>query len=117
MDGAEWLYPFVDHHRPDAVRISNFPCRATGMRGAGSVGRGDSSDAHMARRPVAHYEPWRPGHRAGRDSCAAGRVCAVASGGRDDARVLAYLTTRWEQSQYAAFRALGYPMGSGIVAR
>jgi len=44
-------------------------------------------------------------------------ACAPSPAEAAMTRVLAYLTTRWEQSQYAAFRALGYPIGSGIEAR
>lgn len=40
MDGADWQQGFVDYHRPDAVRILDFPHaaqRITGM-GSGAVG-------------------------------------------------------------------------------
>lgn len=117
-DGAEWLQHFVDHHRPDAVRILDFPhaaqrvcAAAQAVWGAGTAATSSWLDDQLHR--LKHGDPARV--------LAALRALPVADAPspteaamtRDDA--LFYLTTRWEQIQYARFRAAGYPIGSGIV--
>jgi hypothetical protein len=72
VDGADWCQQFFDAHRPDAIRILDFP--------------------HSAQ-----------------------RLSEVAAAVRVQGAVLGYLAPRRGQVRYAAFRAQGLPIGSGIV--
>lgn len=118
MDGAVWQQGFVDLHRPDAVRILDFPhaaehlsAAARAVWGEGSADgrcwlgtwlselkRGDPADAvaALATLPTA----------AARDPAAA--AAAVQ-------QTVEYLAARWTQVQYAAFQAAGLPIGSGCA--
>lgn len=118
MDGAEWLQHFVDHHRPDAVRILDFPhaaqrvcAAAQAVWGAGTAATSTWLDDQL--HALKHGDPATvlTAIRALPVACAS----SPAEAAMTRETVLAYLTTRWEQIQYATFRALGYPIGSGIV--
>lgn len=118
MDGAEWLQPFVDHHRPDAVRILDFPhaaqrvCAvAQAVWGAGTAATSTWLDDQL--HCLKHDDPATVLAAIRALPVAGAPSPAEATMTRDT--VLSYLTTRWEQIQYASFRALGYPIGSGIV--
>lgn len=117
-DGAEWLQHFVDQHRPDAVRILDFPhaaqrvcAAAQAVWGAGTAATSTWLDDQL--HCLKHGDPIvvLAALRALPVVEAPSPVEAALT--RDT--VVAYLTTRWEQIQYARFRALGYPIGSGIV--
>lgn len=117
VDGAPWCQAFLDAHRPGAVRILDFPHAAqrlttaaeavwgTGDRAAGwaagqrrELGRGDPAVVLAALRALPVAE-------------AADAATAAAA----RAEVLGYLEPRLAQLQYAAFRAQGLPIGSGVV--
>ncbi len=115
-DGAEWLQHFVAHHRPDAVRILDFPhaaqrvcAAAQAVWGAGTAATSTWLDDQL--HCLKHGDPTvvLAALRALPVAEAPSPVEAALT--RDT--VVAYLTTRWEQIQYARFRALGYPIGSG----
>lgn len=117
-DGAEWLQHFVDHHRPDAVRILDFPhaaqrvcAAAQAVWGAGTAATSVWLDDQL--HTLKHGDPTAvlTALRALPVTAAASPVEAAMT--RDT--TLAYLSTRGEQIQYARFRAMGYPIGSGIV--
>ena len=118
MDGAEWQQRFLDHHRPDAVRILGFPHGVEHLsRAAQAVwgpGTAESTgwlgeQAHT----LKHGDPDQvlealqtlPVEGAN-DRAAAGRV-------RDE--TLYYLGKRRGQISYAQFLDKGYPIGSGAV--
>ena len=118
LDGAVWQQGVVDLHRPDAVRILDFPHAAQHLSAAaaavwgegsptaacwlagwlGELKRGDPADvlAAVATLPTAEA----------RNPAAAAAVVQ---------QTVDYLATRWGQLQYAAFRAQGLPIGSGCV--
>ena len=118
LDGAVWQQGFVDLHRPDAVRILDFPHAGQHLSGAahavwgegsptaacwvsrwlGELKRGDPADtlAAVATLPTA----------AARDPAAAATVVQ---------QTLDYLAGRWTQVQYPQFQAQGLPIGSGCV--
>ncbi len=118
MDGAEWQQGFLDYHRPDAVRILDFPHAVEHLNGAAQVvwgpGTGESTtwlkeQAHTLKHgdPGQVLEALRTLPVEGaNDPDAAGRI-------RDG--TLQYLGKRREQIEYARFLALGYPIGSGSV--
>jgi hypothetical protein len=118
VDGAAWLQGFVDLHRPDAVRILDFPHAAEHLslaaqavfgRGTAAAGAWLSQQYHTLR----HGDPGAvlaelqalPTGLAGQPSEAATVVASVGQ----------YLEKRREQIRYADFRAQGFPIGSGCV--
>lgn len=118
MDGAPWLQGFLDHHRPDAVRVLDFPhavehltAAAHATLGAGSVEAKAWLDDHAHR--LKHDGP---------DAVLAGLRGLLVEQARDPAAAraardatLGYLEARLAQIDYARFRTAGYPIGSGAV--
>ena len=116
-DGSEWLQGFLDYHRPDAVRILDFPHAVEHLTAAAQAtfGVGPAATAWVTAQAhtLKHDDPatvlaalqMLP-TAAARDPTAAGTAGAAA---------LSYLTKRWEAIQYARFQALGYPISSGVV--
>lgn len=118
MDGAAWLQGFLDHHRPDAVRILDFPHAVEHLASAAQavcgVGTPEATawldlQAHRLKHdgPDAVLTALRalPVAQA-RDPIAASAVQAATLG---------YLGTRTAQLDYPRFRTAGYPIGSGAV--
>jgi hypothetical protein len=117
QDGAEWQQCFVDYHRPDAVRILDFPHAVEHLAtvgravfGAGSAAFSDwlGVQAHTFK----HGDP--------EQVLAALRTLDLATAvdpeaARHQAEALAYFEKRRDQIAYADFRARGYPIGSGAV--
>jgi len=120
MDGADWEQTFLDVHRPDAIRILDFPhaveyltkaAQATWCLGASTADTWVQEQAHILKhdehgaatvlKALAHL----PVDQANDP--------AAARAARDTA--LNYLTKRLNQIQYAAFHAQGFPIGSGSV--
>lgn len=116
-DGAAWIQGFVDLHRPDAVRILDFAHAAEHLTGvaqaAYGVGRPACADWLTAQcHALKHEEP----------TAVLAAVRALGEGHAPQSvvgtAVIAcahYLEPRLAQMQYARFRALGYPIGSGSV--
>ena len=109
MDGADWLQKFIDFHRPDAIRVLDFPHAVEYLTHA-------SHEAHGA--GTATTSEWiaTQAHalkHVGPDPVLAA-LRKLPAGERRDA-ALAYLEPRLPHLQYPTFRAAGYPIGSGIV--
>jgi hypothetical protein len=109
-DGADWCQSFVDLHRPDAVRILDFPHAVGYLTRAAQAIWGTGSDAatrwtSAQARALLEDGP-DPVLAALRELDPAGTVEAVTT-------ALGYLEPRVQQLQYPAFRAAGYPIGSG----
>ena len=118
MDGAEWLQTLVDLHRPDAVRILDFPHAAEHLsRAAQAVwGEGDQRARGWLKAELHELKHGDPG----RVIEAVRRLPAeqaVSPEGAADIRdgVVQYLEKRRKQIQYARFQAQGYPIGSGMA--
>ena len=116
-DGAPWCQSFLDVHRPDAVRILDVPHAAQrlGVVAEAVWGEGAAASAWAAEQ-----------RRALGDGAAALVLDAVralpVAASRDPAiaaqvqtETLGYLAPRQDQMRYAAFRAQGLPIGSGMV--
>ena len=109
MDGADWLQKFIDFHRPDAIRILDFPHAVEYLTDAGHEAFGAGTTAAAAwLRTRAHALK----HDGPAPVLAALR--ALPAGDKRDA-ALSYLEPRLAQLQYPTFRAAGYPIGSGSV--
>jgi hypothetical protein len=109
MDGADWLQRFIDFHRPDAIRVLDFPHAVEYLTRA-------SHEAHGAGTAVTSEWLATQAHtlkHAGPDPVLAALRALPAAEQRDTA--LGYLEPRVAQLQYPTFRAAGYPIGSGIV--
>lgn len=117
VDGAPWCQQFLDAHRPDAVRILDFPHAAQrlGVVAEAVWGAGACASAWTMAQ--------RKGLRDGDPAVVLGAIRALPAAAapdpaeaarvRDDA--LGYLEPRLEQMRYAAFRQQGLPIGSGAV--
>jgi len=115
-DGAEWLQGLVDLHRPDAVRILDF-AHAAGYvtRAAQAVFGSESMDGTAWLTTQMHELKWGEAARVVAAIAALPTADGTAEGRAVVAESVGYLTKRVAQMQYAAFRALGYPIGSGSV--
>jgi hypothetical protein len=118
QDGAEWQQGFVDFHRPDAVRILDFPhagehvataARAVFGPGTPALGEWLGPQLHELR----HGDPDRV--LAALRALPVGAATDPAAATATLSEVLGYLERRRPQLAYAQFRALGYPIGSGAV--
>jgi hypothetical protein len=117
-DGAVWIQGFVDLHRPDAVRILDFPHALGYVAQAGQAVYGEGTEACMQwftrqRQALQHGDPEEV-LRALR------QLATVKQRARAPARAtvqasLDYLQKRRGMLDYAWFQARGYPIGSGSV--
>lgn len=118
QDGAEWQPKFVRWHRPDAVLILDFPHAVEHLSTAAHATFGAASAAAQAWLAQWAHELKQGDPTAVFAALAALPVAAAADPGQAaaaQAATLEYLRKREAQIQYAAFRAAGYPIGSGIV--
>lgn len=122
VDGAEWAQGFLDYHRPDAVRILDFPHAAEYVARIGQVaGVADAAGTWLAAQlhELRHGTPTTvlADLRAVQDDLAARVTAATASVAALETATtsLGYLEHRRAQLTYAAFTAAGYPSGSGSV--
>ncbi|MFN8514969.1 MAG: ISKra4 family transposase [Chloroflexia bacterium] len=121
-DGAAWAQAFIDAHRPDAVRILDW-CHAAGYLGQVAEACFGADPAQAARWLAAQTRELLEGDpdrvlgklRGLREGLAPSADPAAQAKHRVVATSLQYLEARRDQIQYAAFRAAGYPIGSGAV--
>lgn len=117
QDGAAWLQRFVDYHRPDAIRILDFPHAVEHLATAGRAVFGSGTAAFsewlgIQAHTFKHGDPDQV--------LAALRALDLTTAVDPDAAklqadALAYFEQRRTQIAYAEFRKLGYPIGSGAV--
>jgi len=118
LDGSPWLQVFVDLHRPDAVRILDFPHAVESLTTAvqATLGVGAVASAAWLARHAHELKTGDP------DAVLAALAALpvhdaadpdAAARQRDES--LAYLSARREQIAYARFQAMGLPIGSGMV--
>lgn len=116
-DGSEWCQGFIDLHRPDAVRVLDAPHALGYLAQAAQAGfpadplRADTWLAEQTH-DLLTGDPDQvlDAVRALHDSLATDDPAS------DTLRqVRGYFEPRRDQMRYAAFRAAGYPIGSGCV--
>ncbi len=109
MDGADWLQKLIDFHRPDAIRILDFPHAVEYLARA-------SHEAHGVGTAATSEWLGTQAHALKHDGPAPvlAALRALPPGEHRDT-ALGYLEPRLAQLQYPTFRAAGYPVGSGIV--
>ena len=113
MDGADWCQMFTDHHRPDAVRILDFPHGGEHINELlEALGKAKMHfPPHMLERclhVLKHRGP-RPLLRM------ADRMPNDLAGQKGVHEHLDYLHKREAMMQYPQFRRDGWPIGSGMV--
>jgi hypothetical protein len=109
MDGADWLQRFIDFHRPDAIRVLDFPHAVEYLTRAGHAAFGPGTAATSEWIATQAHALKHDGP----DPVLAALRALPPGEQRDTA--LGYLGPRLGQLQYPTFRAAGYPIGSGIV--
>jgi hypothetical protein len=116
-DGADWCQAFFAAHRPDAVRILDFPHAAQRLSdvaeavwGAGEPARGWAAEQRRVLR-----EGGAAAVLAAIRAVPLPEATDAAAAGRVQAEAVGYLEPRLGQMRYAAFRARGLPIGSGVV--
>jgi hypothetical protein len=115
-DGAAWCQRFYDWHCPDAVRILDWAHAVEYVAAAAHATWGAGTA------PAATWlEATRTALATGTPADVLARLRALAEPGAAAppaeavTEALRYLEAREAQIAYAAFRAAGYPIGSGIV--
>lgn len=117
QDGAEWQQRFVDHHRPDAIRILDFPHAVEHLATVGRAVFGAGTPTLQAWLGTQAHA-FKHGDPA--TVLAAVRALDVvhavdAQAATLQAEALGYFEKRRSQLTYATFQAQGYPIGSGAV--
>lgn len=113
QDGATWLQRFVELHRPDALRILDWPHAAEHLTTVAEAVFGVQTPRAQRVAERLRRWLWEEGPR---------RVLAILAGwqracpGRAAvATAVAYFRERRAHLDYPAFRAAGWPVGSGTT--
>lgn len=116
-DGAPWCQGVIDLHRPDAVRILDFPhavehlsSAAQAVFGPGTAAASEwlGTQRHALRHGQEETVLTAVADLAATPDLSPPTVATVTG-------VLTYLTTRRDHLRYQAFTAAGFPIGSGCV--
>ncbi len=113
-DGAVWEQGFLDLHRPDAVRILDFPHAAEYVTQAGQVVHGEGTPALGAWLQDTLHELKHGSPDTALEALRTLQPDAVTLASEIQASV-DYLAKRRAQIAYAEFQVQGYPIGSGSV--
>jgi hypothetical protein len=113
MDGSDWLQGFTDYHRPDAVRILDFPHAGEHLSQVGEFLYGEGTPQAQEwlqerLHRLKHEGPKRLFTELRRLQTQHPEAVEISGN-------LAYLQKRKQQIQYPHFQAEGWPIGSGIV--
>jgi hypothetical protein len=117
-DGSEWIQGLVDLHRPDAIRILDFAHAVEHVNAAAQACFGEGAPAAVAwlDQQAAELKDGDPDRVLGAlHALPTARAADPAAAARVREATLGYLSKRREQVAYARFRALGLPIGSGMV--
>jgi hypothetical protein len=118
-DGAEWIQGFVDLHRPDAVRILDFPHALGYVAHAGQAVYGEGTAAFTRWFAIQRHTLHSGNPTAVLEALR--QLAVVAKRRRAMAALptiqesLHYLEKRRGMLDYAWYQARGYPIGSGSV--
>jgi hypothetical protein len=115
-DGADWIQSFIDYHCPEAVRIIDFAHAQGYLAQAGKAVWGEGSPQYKqwyaaACHRLKHEPPQRSiaNLRLLQQKVKTDEQAALVDG------ALHYFQKRKGMMDYAHFRQLGYPIGSGSV--
>ena len=123
VDGAVWAQQFLDYHRPDAVRILDWGHAAEYLSGVAQAcfGAGSAAAEQWLDTQLRELLEGEPEVVLGKLRGLREELALQATDQAGQAKLtsvttsLHYLEQRREQIRYAAFRAAGYPIGSGSV--
>lgn len=117
QDGAEWQQRFVDHHRPDAVRILDFPHAVEHLAVVGRAvfGPGTAAFSTWLDDQAHTFKHDDPAQVLTEVRTLDLTTAVDPQAARHQAEALAYFEKRRAQITYADFRARGYPIGSGAI--
>lgn len=118
VDGALWCQGFIDYHRPDAIRILDFPHVVEHLSQAAQscFGSGTAQVSEWLadqRATLLHGDPAMVVQAVAELPVDQAADPASARQIRD--QVYAYLARRLAQMTYAVFQAQGFPIASGSV--
>jgi len=112
-DGAEWIQKFVGFHRPDAVRILDFPHAAEHVALMGQTVWGEGTDVAQAWLATQLH---KLKHEGPTPVLTELRQLSETHPEQTSLKdPLAYLEKREAHMQYPAFQAAGWPIGAGAV--
>ena len=112
-DGAEWIQAFVDFHRPDALRILDFPHASERVAKIGQAQFGEDTPEVRAWLSQQLHQLKHTGPAA---TLAALRLLVKSlPPSADLTEHLTYLEKRETLMQYPQFQAAGWPIGDGAV--
>jgi hypothetical protein len=113
MDGADWCQTLTDMHRPDAVRILDFPHGAEHISDLlEALRKADVRFPNLILERILHVLKHRGPHSLFR---MADRLPDTLSQQEEVRLQLNYLRKRAAMMQYRQFRHDGWPIGSGMV--
>lgn len=110
MDGAVWLQGFLDHHRPDAVRVLDFPHAVEHLAAAAQATFGTGTPDATAWLDAQAHDLKHTGPAtvlAALRHLPAAQARDPAAAGAARAATLGYLEARAAQLDYPGFRAAG----------
>ena len=110
MDGAEWIDGLVDLHRPDALRILDFPHAAQAVSTIGQEAGVPELESWLATQlnELKHQGPAAV-------LAELERLCTRFPTSEAMRQQYAYLLKRQDRLQYPQYQQDGWPIGSGIV--
>jgi hypothetical protein len=112
-DGSEWIQGFVDYHRPDAVRILDFPHAGEHLNNIAQTIWGEGSAPAQSWLAEQLHQLKHTGPNGVLSEVR--RLIATQPEQPTLSKELAYLEKRAAHMDYPAFRAAGWPIGDGAV--
>jgi hypothetical protein len=112
-DGSDWIQGFIDFHRPDAIRILDFPHAGDHLSAVGQGVFGEGSTEAQAWLATQMHQLKHAG-----PATVLTEVCQLVATHPDQANLgkeLAYLEKRTALMQYPQFQDAGWPIGDGAV--
>ena len=113
VDGAEWIQSFVDFHRPDAVRILDFPHAGERVAKIGQAKFGEGTPEMAAWLNQQLHQLKHTGPTAVLTELR--QLVQELPNSLDLLEHLTYLEKREAMMQYPQFQTLGWPIGDGAV--
>jgi len=112
-DGAVWIQGFVDYHRPDAIRVLDFPHAAEYLSGMANAVWGEDSPAAAKWAEEQRHNLKHQGSEAIMPEL---RALVTSHAERPELEEkMAYLEKRQDMMQYPYYWAQGWPIASGAV--
>jgi hypothetical protein len=111
-DGAIWLQGLIDFHRPDALRILDFPHAAEYVNAIGEAVR--ARGRRLPRHWLDGVLHWLKHEGPDRVLTQLSRLCERCQDPEMD-KQLRYLAARRDLMQYPSYQQAGWPIGSGMV--